>query len=446
MPSHAEVIRTSLSGGPLSTRQLLAKMRLSQATIARALTALGDEVVRIGRAQSMRYALRDTVRGLPLMPVNQVDAEGRIRSLGMLVPVRPQGFVMRPTAGAVQHSEGLPWWLSDMRPQGYLGRTLAARWGSEQGLPYSLADWTNTQALHALLVHGHDVAGNLLLGQRALERFLATPVAAPIAEKQKPVAYACLAREVACGVLPNAAVGGEQPKFTTRAITATGACYVIVKFSEPTDSPVSERWRDLLLVEHLALETLRHAGIPAAKTHVIDHDGQRFLEVERFDRCGDLGRRALYSLATLDAEFGGIGVGGWPTVTQQLALDGLIRPEAVQSANLLWAFGTLIGDCDMHNGNLSFFAEQGRPYDLAPAYDMTAMSFAPPSADSLPNTIFAASLHPAVLKATWRRAEALAHDFLSRVKVSQSFSRRFAPCLVALEHHMAKASNQIKRL
>ena len=31
-----------------------------------------------------------------------------------------------------------------------------------------------------------------------------------------------------------------------------------------------------------------------------------------------------------------------------------IRPEAVNSADFLWAFGTLIGNSDMHNGNLSF--------------------------------------------------------------------------------------------
>ena len=40
-------------------------------------------------------------------------------------------------------------------------------------------------------------------------------------------------------------------------------------------------------------------------------------------------------------------------------------------------FGTLIGNSDMHSGNLSFVAERGRPYNLAPAYDMTPMALAP---------------------------------------------------------------------
>lgn len=31
----------------------------------------------------------------------------------------------------------------------------------------------------------------------------------------------------------------------------------------------------------------------------------------------------------------------------------------------LWAFGMLIGNTDMHHGNLSFISSHGRPYQLA---------------------------------------------------------------------------------
>ncbi|WP_233573392.1 hypothetical protein [Acidovorax sp. 94] len=41
------------------------------------------------------------------------------------------------------------------------------------------------------------------------------------------------------------------------------------------------------------------------------HGAQRFLEVQRFDRRGARGRRALHSFAALDAEFVGSG-GNWP--------------------------------------------------------------------------------------------------------------------------------------
>lgn len=40
-----------------------------------------------------------------------------------------------------------------------------------------------------------------------------------------------------------------------------------------------------------------------ARSRVVDHGGQRFLQVERFDRVGGLWRRGVFSLALVDAEF-----------------------------------------------------------------------------------------------------------------------------------------------
>jgi hypothetical protein len=59
----------------------------------------------------------------------------------------------------------------------------------------------------------------------------------------------------------------------------------------PDENPVSERWRDLLLAEHLALSVL---GID---TEVFDFGIQRFLEVPRFDRVGQFGRLGVFSCA-----------------------------------------------------------------------------------------------------------------------------------------------------
>ncbi|MDP3874321.1 MAG: type II toxin-antitoxin system HipA family toxin YjjJ [Methyloversatilis sp.] len=446
MSPHAESIRLRLSGGPLSARQLSESMGISQPTMSRALTDLGDDIVRIGAARSIRYALRDAARGLPDIAIYRVDAEGRIKLLGTLVPVRSEGFVMRQTDGVTLYSEGLPWWLFDMRPQGYLGRAHAARHGAELGLPARLADWSDTHALRALLAHGHDLVGNLLPGDVARDRFLAMPVPAPIPDAEKAETYARLACEAARGDTPGSSAGGEQPKFTAYAMTPGGARHVIVKFSEPENSPVSERWRDLLLAEHVALETLRDAGVPASSTQWIDHGGQRFLQIERFDRIGRLGRRALFSLTALDAEFVGEASVGWPDIAARLAATGHIRPEAAAGAGLLWAFGTLIGNSDMHAGNLSFVAEYGRPYDLAPAYDMTPMTFAPRSGGGLPDAVPEAVIHAGVANETWRQAEALARAYLAGIMAQNGFSERFRPCIAALERHINSASARIERL
>lgn len=446
MSPHAEAIRVRLFSGPLSARQLIEKLGISQPTLSRALIELGDEIVRIGAARSIQYALRDTGRGLPNISINRVNSGGQIRQLGTLIPVRPEGFVMRQEDGVTLHSDGLPWWLSDIRPQGYLGRAYATRYGAALGLPERLSDWTDTHALRAMLVHGFDVVGNLLLGEIARDHFLAAHIPAPITEGQKGQEYARLALEASHGEIPGSSAGGEQPKFTAYAMTAEGPRHVIVKFSEMLESPVSERWRDLLLAEHLALETLNQSGVLAAHTQIIDHGHQRFLEVERFDRIGELGRRAVTSLAALDAEFIGLGAGAWPLMALRLAASGEICSEAAEDAALLWAFGTLIGNSDMHSGNLAFVSEHGRPYSIAPAYDMTPMAFAPRSGGGLPDTVSDATIHASVNNEIWLHAEELAQKFLSRVMSATGFSHRFRPCIVAMELRIKTARAKIERL
>jgi hypothetical protein len=446
MSLHLNALRILLASGPQSAQQLIEKMGISQPTLSRALSRLGDEVVRLGAARSMQYTLRDTVRGVADIPVYRVNAEGQIRGFGTLVSVRPQGFVMRQADGVTLHSDGLPWWLFDMRPQGFLGRAYAARHAAALGLPTQLSDWGDDHVLRALLAHGHDVVGNLLLGDLARDRFLSTLLPVPVAEAQKAEVYRQLALDAASGEVAGSSAGGEQPKFAVYAATSAGPRHLLVKFSETEDSPVSERWRDLLLAEHLALATLRAAGIPAAQTYVFDHGGQRFLEVERFDRVDSLGRRALHSLTALDAEFVGAGTGGWPMIARRLADAGQIDPQAAEGAAMLWAFGTLIGNTDMHNGNVSFIAEHGRPYAIAPAYDMTTMAFAPRSGGGLPESIAAPAIQANVPNDIWRRAEVLAGEFLARVHASNGFSPRFGACIAALENHLKAASAAIARL
>lgn len=433
MINRSETLRQLLRKGPVSVRQLTDIMGISQPTVSRSMKALGDEVVRIGSGPSIHYVLRDAHRGFSSAPVYRITEEGTVKPLGKLVPVYPDGFVMEQTDNICLHSDGLPWWLFDMRPQGYLGRAYASRFSPELGLPPNPENWSDTDVIRALLAHGHDAVGNLLIGEQARNHFVEMPL--PVAV-DRATAYPSLALAVSAGDVPGSSAGGEQPKFCT--YTERG--HVIVKFTAPDDNPVSERWRDLLLAEHLALRVL------GVETAVFDFGGQRFLEIPRFDRTGPLGRKGLFSLRALEAEFVGRARETWPVLVNELAKQGCVHPDAVASTARLWAFGMLIGNTDMHHGNLSFISSHGRPYDLAPAYDMLPMGFAPKSGGALVNTLRPVTLIDAVAGEIWHEALELAERFYALVSDCRRFSASFSPCLAALRSHLDEVRSRISRL
>lgn len=269
MTIRSEMIRQILRNGPRSSRQLTDIMSISQPTLSRALNTLSDDIVRIGSGPSIQYALRDSFRGFTSVPIYRINEEGKVKPLGKLTPVYPEGFVMKRIDNVSRYSEGLPWWLLDMRPQGYLGRAYASAHSAELGLPHNPDRWSDTDIIRALLAHGHDAVGNLLIGKQARDQFLGMQ-APKMVERAKT--YPTLARAVSSGEDPGSSAGGEQPKFCT--YTEKG--HVIVKFTASDDNAVSERWRDLLQAEHLALKVL------GVETEVFDFEGQRFLEIPRW--------------------------------------------------------------------------------------------------------------------------------------------------------------------
>lgn len=438
MADRTTPIRTALAAGPLPAEALRAALGVARPTLARALAAMPGEIVTLGAARATRYALRDAFRGLADIPVYRVNEAGQIKPLGRLIPVRPEGFVMLQADGTAVHHEGLPWWLVDMRPQGFLGRAYAHQYASSLGLPPDVQHWSDTDALRALLAAGGDAVGNLLLGERAREQFVHASVPMVVGADD----YPRLAAEALTVGETWSSAGGEQPKFCTHT---TGG-HVLVKFTAPDDNPVATRWRDLLLAEHLALETLAGAGVAAARSRVVDVGAQRFLELERFDRVGVHGRRALLSLACLDGEFVGKAASPWPVLTAELGQQKVITQEAHAHAALLYAFGTLIGNTDMHAGNLSFVSEHGRPYALSPAYDMLPMAFSPSAGGVRRDAVPAAYLHPAVDGDTWRASLALALAYRSRLGDDSRFSEGFGPCIDALRGHMDEAARRMERL
>ena len=62
-----------------------------------------------------------------------------------------------------------------------------------------------------------------------------------------------------------------------------------------------------------------------------------------------------------------------------------------QQVQKLYAFGVLIGNADMHTGNLSFFVDDVTnvepEYTLAPVYDMLPRSLAPRPSGQIPDAL-----------------------------------------------------------
>ena len=324
-----------------------------------------------------------------------------------------------------------------MRPVGFLGRAFAISFAAELGLPANINEWTDVHALRALIHHGDDLVGNLLLGDIARAHFIQAPPPVPI----EVTGYPALAEAVERGEVAGSSAGGEQPKF----VAYTGR-HVLVKFTAQSDNTVAGRWRDLLLAEHLASRVLTDANLPAAESRIMDIGPRRFLEVERFDRVGPLGRRAVHSLTSLDSEFVGDAVSPWPVLAARLATSGVVTSEAAEVATILYAFGVLIGNTDMHNGNLSFVSEHGRPYQIAPAYDMLPMAFRPGSGGNLPDGLNSANLQSCIPPAAWRQALELAEAYLAKARADDRFTEGWMPCMAALGRHVEDARQRIGRL
>lgn len=448
---HAPSLRNLLVRSPRSTRQIVDLLGISQPTVSRAIRALGNEIIAFGPYRSIQYALRRPLLATPNILIYRVSPEGRLEALGTLSPVQPAGYVMTPGDGQATLSEGLPWWLHDMWPQGFLGRAFVAAQAAALSLPPRLGDWRDEDVLRALISQfGYDAVGNLVLGEQGRQHFLLRQEPLPLPASLLNDSYVLLAQQALSGETPASSAGGEQPKFTAYVETASGQSHVLVKFTLPDAetqaNPVARRWRDLLLAEHHALSLLCKNGVSAVSTRIIDHGQQRFLEVERFDRIGPHGRRGLISLSAMDAEFVGLGRGGWPGITARLAAERHISRQAHETACLLHAFGTLIGNTDMHPGNLSFVTDGDRPYELAPAYDMLPMAFAPRASGELPNSLPAPLLDSQVTTAHWQAALVLGRAYLERLREENGFSTGFAGCIAALAAHLAVGEMRIGRL
>jgi len=377
--------REYLVHGPASSREIQAKTGLSQTAVSRQLRKMGDSVIRLPSGRSPRYAMScNAFGGDDQLPLVMVDAHGNTVTVAIVRPLAHGGFFVEPATGMPpvllgDRGDGLyddlPYFLSDLSPQGFLGRQIAAEMSSRSDeFPTDPRHWNTDHIGRYLISNGDDLSGNIKFGHQAHLRVRRKPDVVGIND------YPALADSVMNGVIPGSSAGGEQPKFT--AYCGKRSAHVIVKFSPQGDSAVARRWRDILITEYHATEALHKYEFPAAETELIEMDGRLFLESQRFDRTGEYGRMSMISLQSIDAEFTGLG-SDWPRVMNALQRRKLVSWQHVFDAKVLWGFGRLINNTDMHLGNLSL-AIEGNVFRLLPVYDMCSMGFAPKGGDVLP--------------------------------------------------------------
>ena len=428
MASPTESVLASLSrNGAATSASLQRELGVSQSTLSRAIGTVSDRVLQIGAGRSTRYGLRRELPGIgsnwPLFLVNE---RGEPRLLGRLSALaRDQYWFDTPIGKHARFSDGLPFYLQDLVPQGFIGRTVPRRY-PELALPERVTDWNDDHVLVYLCRRGDDCVGNLILGDESLQRFLARadePAVVPSRSRAK--AYRSLAEAALAGSIAGSSAGGEHPKFTAVVQQASDLRQVLVKFSPGGTDRVAQRWADLLICEQLATQVLHEAGLTPRAADLLIADDQVFLEAERFDRTGPRGRSGVISLGALSNEYLGKR-DNWTTATAALARLGIISRADAEIVRRVATFGRLIGNTDMHFGNLSFRLSFDGPLALAPIYDMLPMTFAPLAGGALPTGGLQPPLPTSDDLDIWNEMSELAAGYWNEVAKHRAISSEFA--------------------
>lgn len=411
------------SQGLCSAADLALALDVSQPTVSRLIASMGPRILQIGRARATRYALtRDIARAGSRWPLYRLDDDGIAQRLGFLTALHSDRFHFEAelALSAFLHGQfrnglfpGLPWFLDIQRPQGFLGRGFARRIATDIDVPKDLTRWKSDDVLLALLRHGEDEAGDLVLGQHCLElaQMAMLSPQSVIEADGRLEHYPRLAEEALQGDIVGSSAGGEQPKFTATLSEGDDYRTVIVKFSDRIDTASGRRWADLLRAEAIAGKILQAHGIATARSTAVEAGNRVFMESTRFDRTAVLGRRGLIHLTALDAAFYGHGDPRWQTFADELERDGWIDSEDADALRIIGWFGDLIANNDMHSGNIGLHLSDRRPLRLAPVYDMLPMRFRPSANGEVVDREYEVRLPLPEQRSDWRRAVIMALDF-----------------------------------
>lgn len=440
--------------GPHSTAQLVERTRLSQPVISRALAELrqsGYDLISHQSGRSIIYALGIAIRDLPIrIPIHTVSEhplDESVSLFGHLISLSGEagGFYFIPAGSNYGLLfNGLPWFLCDMRPQGYIGRAFCHTHATELGLSENLNEWSDADAMYAISRFGQDTPGNLLVGHASLREHNTSITsemrrfeASSGIEDGIGAYFDQLAEMAVQGGVAGSSAAGEHPKFLARYETLLNGDVPdnvevrnsIVKFSPRLDgSPAATRWKDLLVAEHVASDVLGAHGVDVPNTRIILTEQRCYLESLRYDRVGRHGRVGVVSFEAIDDEY--IGERRrWSQSANRLQQSGMLEPVCEDQILLIEQFGRLIGNTDMHFGNLSFFWRLSGEIvrlTLAPIYDMLPMVYAPEKSEVVDRSFSM----PTVIEHT--NAAIMAEQFWRHVSEHDRISGEFRQ--IAREH------------
>lgn len=434
----AQLLHYLRLNGPTRSSDLVSQLGLSRATLSRRVQELGGAVVVIGRGRATRLAARHPSEEQPF-PLYRISETGRAAAIGELIPIETGEWFLplENCPPALCHGEfkeglfpGWPWFLDDLRPAGFLGRAFARRLANLLGYAEDPGNWSDLQVANALGRFGSNLPGSFILGEKALDEFQRERIriADGFYANHTPAIYPEKA-ELALteGEDFGSSAAGEQPKFTTLICDTPEEAprEVIVKFSPPTDTSAGRRWADLLWAEHFANETLAEHGFAVARTRVFELGGRAFLESTRFDRVNVSGRRGVVSLRALDAAYIAQASENWAASARRLHAAGMIDAQDRDTIVRLHCFGELIGNTDMHFGNVSFFLPDKRPLPLCPVYDMLPMRFRPTGTGEVREVSLTPNLPRPENEAAWREMWSAAHSYWERVAEHAEVSTEF---------------------
>jgi HipA-like C-terminal domain len=371
--------------GLVSSQELQVATGISQASVSRLLDDLSSRVLTFGKARATRYGLPKSILGYGAQqPIWWTNVEGRVQQIGTLSLLTGDTLFVESDRVLSATTGTLPWFLAPLHVQGFLGR-LHAQHLEKSGISGNPEKWGLESILFSAL-HLHDVSGAITIGMPDAHAndSLDSPLTHVFSEHQNlGSTFDKLAANVAKTFPVGSSAGGEQPKFLAVMGPSSNepARHVLVKFSPPRGTPYGERWHDLLHAEVIANETLAEHGVPVAKTFVVESPTRTYLVSERFDRVGANGRRHVVSVGDAHKAFVATSYSNWAATCAALARQRRLSELDAERAAALFAFGRLIGNSDMHSGNLGLFVEmdglaKGR-FTLAPVYDMLPMRWRP---------------------------------------------------------------------